>query len=183
MPGKLPCRRQLLSAGHRSGAAFARRCRHRHLARSLRRPDALSFGGEGQFARPFGASDRRAQGVLGNDGLDPRCLERAAVPAAHLTRVLRFFPPTCTIPRGALRPWRKRILVAQKRRLFPRSLSIQTSSKRTTGGFNIPVGWARRELERRAVNRLEPLRGFQHPRSSSSGVRAKRACPCLELKA
>ena len=103
--------------------------------------------------------------------------------ARHVARVLRFFPPTCTIPRGRSVGGGSHF-GRTKRRLFPLSLSIQAgSNKRTTGGFNIPVGWARSEFEERAVNRLEPLRGFQHPRSSSSGVRAKRACPCLELKA
>ena len=40
-------------------------------------------------------------------------------------------------------------------------------TKSNTGSFNNPVGWAFEN----AASRLELLRGFQHPRSSLSGVR------------
>ena len=68
-----------------------------------------------------------------------------------------------------------------KRRLFPHFLSILTIVK-SYCGFNIPAGWARRSFKRRAVNRLEPLRSFQHPRSGTSVRRSRNSRKCIRVR-
>ena len=121
--------------------ALARGCRHRHLARSVGRPDSLSFGARASSPANSRKPDRRslARGKMVPSAVD--LLGHASVPATS--------PGYCaSFPQRAQYLGGRSVTGGShfgrtKRRLFPLSLSIQTgSNKRTTGGFNIPVGWA-----------------------------------------
>ena len=112
MPGELPCRWKLLSAGNRSRAALARGCRHRHLARSFGRQDSLSFGGAGQFPPPIQETRSKVPGARQNGSVGRRSFGHTQCPPPR-PGIALLSPNVHNTSGGAQLP-AEVILVAQK---------------------------------------------------------------------